>query len=166
MKSFILFLCVISLSFFCTSNSLLAYEIGNNLENDIANDKEEINIEEEPEINLSNSNVDDIFGDEQTFPFVAGLGKNAAHWKSITSNIKFGFQVYLMKGLRVLELSEALNVDSADLLAICAILKCKASSRLSILSFEECKRITDYYEKKNLNWCFNLKIFLQLSYFF
>ena len=22
---------------------------------------------------------DDIFGDEQTFPFVAGLGKNAAH---------------------------------------------------------------------------------------
>ena len=56
-----------------------------------------------------------------------------------------------MKGLRVLELSEALNVDSADLLAICAILKCKASSRLSILSFEECKRITDYYEKNNLN---------------
>ena len=23
--------------------------------------------------------MDDIFGDEQTFPFVAGLGKNAAH---------------------------------------------------------------------------------------
>tara|TARA_Y100000589_G_C26893349_1_gene523086 strand:+ start:484 stop:672 length:189 start_codon:yes stop_codon:yes gene_type:complete len=27
----------------------------------------------------SKSNKDDIFGDEQTFPFVAGLGKNAAH---------------------------------------------------------------------------------------
>ena len=27
----------------------------------------------------SNTNKDDIFGDEQTFPFVAGLGKNAAH---------------------------------------------------------------------------------------
>ena len=27
----------------------------------------------------SNYNKDDIFGDEQTFPFVAGLGKNAAH---------------------------------------------------------------------------------------
>ena len=27
----------------------------------------------------SNLNKDDIFGDEQTFPFVAGLGKNAAH---------------------------------------------------------------------------------------
>ena len=41
-----------------------------------------------------------------------------------------------MKGLRVLELSEALDVDSSDLLAICAILKIKATSRLSMLSFE------------------------------
>ena len=54
-----------------------------------------------------------------------------------------------MKGLRVLELSEALNVDSADLLAVCSILKLKASSRLSMLSFEECKNITDYYKKNN-----------------
>ena len=54
-----------------------------------------------------------------------------------------------MKGLRVLELSEALNVDSSDLLAVCAIIKIKATSRLSMLSFKECKRITDYYEKKN-----------------
>ena len=52
-----------------------------------------------------------------------------------------------MKGLRVLELSEALNVDSSDLLAVCAILKLKASSRLSKLTFEECKKITDFYEK-------------------
>ena len=52
-----------------------------------------------------------------------------------------------MKGLRVLELSEALNIDSSDLLAVCAILNFKASSRLSILTFEECKLITDYYEK-------------------
>ena len=54
-----------------------------------------------------------------------------------------------MKGLRVLELSEALNVDSSDLLAICALLKIKASSRLSMVSFEECKKITNYYENKN-----------------
>ena len=54
-----------------------------------------------------------------------------------------------MKGLRVLELSEALNVDSADLLAVCAILKIKASSRLRMISFEECKTISDYYENKN-----------------
>jgi len=49
-----------------------------------------------------------------------------------------------MKGLRVLELSEALNVDSYDLLAVCAILKIKAPTRLSMLSLEECKKITDY----------------------
>ena len=54
-----------------------------------------------------------------------------------------------MKGLRVLELSEALNIDIYDLLAVCAILKIKATSRLSMLSFEECKKITDYYENKN-----------------
>ena len=55
----------------------------------------------------------------------------------------------LMKGLRVLELSEALKVDSADLLAVCAILKFGASSKLSMLSFDECKKITDYYENNN-----------------
>ena len=54
-----------------------------------------------------------------------------------------------MKGLRVLELSEALNVDSSDLIAVCAILEIKATSRLSILSLEECIKITDYYENKN-----------------
>ena len=53
-----------------------------------------------------------------------------------------------MKGLRILELSEALNVDISDLLAACTVLKIKATSRLSILSFEECKQITDYYENK------------------
>ena len=54
-----------------------------------------------------------------------------------------------MKGLRVLELSEALNVDINDLLAVCAILKIKATSRLSMLAFDECKQITDYYKNKN-----------------
>ncbi|KGF90702.1 MULTISPECIES: translation initiation factor IF-2 N-terminal domain-containing protein [Prochlorococcus] len=54
-----------------------------------------------------------------------------------------------MKGLRVLELSEALNIDISDLLAVCAILKLKATSRLSMLSFDECKKITDYFEHKS-----------------
>ena len=54
-----------------------------------------------------------------------------------------------MKGLRVLELSEALNVDSSDLLAVCAILKIRATSRLSMLTFDECKKITDFYENRN-----------------
>ena len=55
----------------------------------------------------------------------------------------------LMKGLRVLELAEALKIDSSDLLAVCAILKFKASSKLSMLSFDECKKITDYYENND-----------------
>ena len=54
-----------------------------------------------------------------------------------------------MIGLRILELSDALKVDSSDLLAVCAMLKIKATSRLSMISFEECKKITDYYEKEN-----------------
>jgi len=53
-----------------------------------------------------------------------------------------------MNGLRVLELSEALNVDSSDLLAVCVILNIQATSRLTLLSFQECKKITDYYENK------------------
>ena len=54
-----------------------------------------------------------------------------------------------MKGLRLIELSEALDVDSSDLIAVCTFLKIKATSRLSMLSFEECKKITDFYENKN-----------------
>jgi len=40
---------------------------------------EEIKPDNNKKINISNSSAEDIFGDEQTFPFVAGLGKNAAH---------------------------------------------------------------------------------------
>ena len=54
-----------------------------------------------------------------------------------------------MKGLRVLELAEALDADYSDILAICAILNLTATTRLSTLSFEDCKKITDYYEENN-----------------
>ena len=57
-----------------------------------------------------------------------------------------------MKGLRVLELADALNVESSDLLAICAILNLKATSRISTLSFQDCKKITDYYEEIKSKW--------------
>ena len=53
----------------------------------------------------------------------------------------------ILKGLRIIELAEALEVDTSDLLATCAILGCKATSRLSMVSFEECKKITDFYEQ-------------------
>ena len=54
-----------------------------------------------------------------------------------------------MKGLRVLELAQALGTDCSDVIAICTILNLNATSRLSTLSFEDCKKITDYYEGKN-----------------
>jgi len=74
MKRIILFLCVLVFSIFSNSINLLAKEIENNISNEI----EEIKPDNK-KTNISNSSVEDIFGDEQTFPFVAGLGKNAAH---------------------------------------------------------------------------------------
>ena len=79
MKRIILFLCVLVFSIFSNTNNLLANEIGNNIQDDISNEIEEIKSENNKKTNISNSSAEDIFGDEQTFPFVAGLGKNAAH---------------------------------------------------------------------------------------
>ena len=79
MKRIILFLCVLVFSIFSNTNNLLAKEIGNNLKDNISNEIEEIKPDNNQKTNISNSSSEDIFGDEQTFPFVAGLGKNAAH---------------------------------------------------------------------------------------
>ena len=80
MKRIILFLCVLVFSIFSNTNNLLAKEIENNIKENISNEIEEIKPDNK-KTNISNSSVEDnIFGDEQTFPFVAGLGKNAAHW--------------------------------------------------------------------------------------
>ena len=79
MKRIILFLCVLVFSIFSNTNNSLAKEIGNNLKEDISNEIEEIKPDNNKKTNISNSSAEDIFGDEQTFPFVAGLGKNAAH---------------------------------------------------------------------------------------
>ena len=79
MKRIILFLCVLVFSIFSNANNLLAKEIENNIKDNISNDIEEIKPDKNKKNNISNSSAEDIFGDEQTFPFVAGLGKNAAH---------------------------------------------------------------------------------------
>ena len=79
MKKIILFLCVLVFSIFSTTNNSLANEIGNNIKDDISSKIGEIKPDNNKKTNISNSSVEDIFGDEQTFPFVAGLGKNAAH---------------------------------------------------------------------------------------
>ena len=78
MKRIILFLCVLVFSIFSNTNNSLAKEIGNNFKDNISNEIEEIKPDKK-NFNVSNSSAEDIFGDEQTFPFVAGLGKNAAH---------------------------------------------------------------------------------------
>ena len=81
MKRIILFLCVLVFSIFSNTNNLLAKEIENNIKDikeNISNEIEEIKPDNK-KTNISNSSAEDIFGDEQTFPFVAGLGKNAAH---------------------------------------------------------------------------------------
>ena len=78
MKKIVLFSCVLIFSIFSNMNNLLAKEIENNIKDNISNEIEEIKPDNK-KTNISNSSVEDIFGDEQTFPFVAGLGKNAAH---------------------------------------------------------------------------------------
>tara|TARA_B100001989_G_scaffold165387_1_gene118951 strand:- start:276 stop:512 length:237 start_codon:yes stop_codon:yes gene_type:complete len=78
MKRIILFLCALVFSIFSNTSDLLAKEIGNNIKDGISNEIEEIKPENNKKPSTSNSS-EDIFGDEQTFPFVAGLGKNAAH---------------------------------------------------------------------------------------
>ena len=78
MKRIVLFLCVLVFSIFSNTSNSLAKEIENNIKDNISNEIEEIKPDNR-KTNISNSSVEDIFGDEQTFPFVAGLGKNAAH---------------------------------------------------------------------------------------
>ena len=79
MKRIILFLCALVFSIFSNTNNLLAKEIGNNIKDNIHSEIEEIKPDNNKKTFISKSSAEDIFGDEQTFPFVAGLGKNAAH---------------------------------------------------------------------------------------
>tara|TARA_B100000214_G_scaffold294573_1_gene224326 strand:+ start:716 stop:889 length:174 start_codon:yes stop_codon:yes gene_type:complete len=49
--------------------------------------------------------------------------------------------------LRVKELAEALKIDSPEVIATCILLDIPASTPLSSLSLEQCKKIIDYLEK-------------------
>ena len=77
MKKFILLLCLLFVCVFSVDKKLFAKEIEANIENKNSAQIEEIKPNNKKDI--SKSSIKDIFGDEQTFPFVAGLGKNAAH---------------------------------------------------------------------------------------
>ena len=67
------------LSFLINSQIVSAEEVVNSniLEKDSSNNIE--NVKENEKSSKVKRSEGDIFGDEQTFPFVAGLGKNAAH---------------------------------------------------------------------------------------
>ncbi len=78
MKKLISFLLVLIISLF-TGNQF-AYSIEDDaMGNSNTQIEEKIDNKFKDDSAKSSSNKDDIFGDEQTFPFVAGLGKNAAH---------------------------------------------------------------------------------------
>tara|TARA_Y100001933_G_scaffold178101_1_gene176590 strand:+ start:436 stop:675 length:240 start_codon:yes stop_codon:yes gene_type:complete len=69
----------LSLSILLSIQAVFAADITNldQLEVDNLNKTEKSNDKEKTLTRKINQ--EDIFGDEQTFPFVAGLGKNAAH---------------------------------------------------------------------------------------
>tara|TARA_B100000575_G_C22884465_1_gene515089 strand:- start:275 stop:514 length:240 start_codon:yes stop_codon:yes gene_type:complete len=66
-------------SFLINSQIVIAEQINNSnqLDNDALNNIE--NVKDNEKSSKTKRSEGDIFGDEQTFPFVAGLGKNAAH---------------------------------------------------------------------------------------
>ena len=80
MFKFIVFISCFALCLIINFNSSFAASVDNQSDNNSLNsiDDSELNkLEKKTELN--NLSDVDIFGDEQTFPFVAGLGKNAAH---------------------------------------------------------------------------------------
>tara|TARA_Y100001968_G_C19217976_1_gene648167 strand:- start:463 stop:705 length:243 start_codon:yes stop_codon:yes gene_type:complete len=80
MKSFISFLCSLFLILFLSFSYCLADEVESELNNDFSNNSKPNNIKNNnKKTDIPKANDQDIFGDEQVFPFVAGLGKNAAH---------------------------------------------------------------------------------------
>ena len=76
-----IFTTIIALIFSFLINSQIA--IAEQINNPNQLDKDSLNNIENAKDNGKTSKIKktegDIFGDEQTFPFVAGLGKNAAH---------------------------------------------------------------------------------------
>ena len=81
MRNILSLLCALSLIFSLSSSFVFANEIGNELENKAHNNntKNDLKSDNKEETNIAKASDKDLFGDEQAFPFIAGLGKNAAH---------------------------------------------------------------------------------------
>ena len=77
MKNIILISFVFISSFFFSFSNCLADEIGGELSNDLSMESKSSDVKDKGDIPITSN--EDIFGDEQAFPFIAGLGKNAAH---------------------------------------------------------------------------------------
>ena len=81
MKSIILISFVFFIAFSFSYSDSLADEIGGELSNDLSMESKsndvKNDIKDKGDIPITSN--EDIFGDEQAFPFIAGLGKNAAH---------------------------------------------------------------------------------------
>ena len=81
MKKFISIFLSLFFSLFINVSDVFSREIENKLNNNVPKDSKTKNIklDNNDMANKSKPSYEDIFGDEQAFPFVAGLGKNAAH---------------------------------------------------------------------------------------
>ena len=81
MKSIIFFSFVFVTSFFLNFNDCLADEIGGELNNNLSKESKSNDFKNDisNKGDIPKASNEDIFGDEQAFPFIAGLGKNAAH---------------------------------------------------------------------------------------
>ena len=77
-KLFINFIAVI-FSFLVNNQIVMAATVDLDDSSDVTNKKETIERSGVNKEIKSKKSAEDLFGDEQTFPFVAGLGKNAAH---------------------------------------------------------------------------------------
>ena len=66
-------------SFLVSSQIVIAEEIDNSDQLNIVSKDNIENVKDNEKSLKIKRSQEDIFGDEQTFPFVAGLGKNAAH---------------------------------------------------------------------------------------
>ena len=62
---------------FLSVSNCLADEIGSEINNNLSKESKSNDIKDKVEVPKDSN--EDIFGDEQAFPFIAGLGKNAAH---------------------------------------------------------------------------------------
>ncbi len=81
MKRFVSFLCVLAMSLFWFVSDCFADEVGIEFKNNLSKESISSDVKKEikNKVDTPKASNQDIFGDEQTFPFVAGLGKNAAH---------------------------------------------------------------------------------------